>query len=347
MSGFPHVHRTLSRQVFGHVDVCVWESHESIRVEGWMYSPFTCIDKIAILHGDGLHSVQHIQDILKDRSDVIGFYTSYVKTCTLDRSRVYGFSCVFRVPQTVKILHYVLCVIHTNEDTPDPVFRVSPVSSRPHPPRDEIDIDVIFIQPEIKTPTLLVVDNFYPEPHKIRDLALSLDYSPNIKYHKGQRTTRSFTPSWIPDVFGRLLGCRVKDMVGATGVFQFCTAQDPVVYHHDTQDYAAIVYLTPDAPLQSGTSLFRSKTTGLYRSATQRDADEMNTTIDKLNALTFHHNDFYDRHHYELVDCIGNVFNRLIIFDAQCIHAATSYFGQSLEDSRLFHLFFFNLTPPV
>jgi len=32
----------------------------------------------------------------------------------------------------------------------------------------------------------------------------------------------------------------------------------------------------------------------------------------------------------------------LVLFDAKCIHAATEYFGQTKEDSRLFHLFFFD-----
>ena len=51
---------------------------------------------------------------------------------------------------------------------------------------------------------------------------------------------------------------------------------------------------------------------------------------------------FFDRTKFELVDSIGNVFNRLFIFDAQNIHAASEYFGQTKEDSRLFHIFFFD-----
>ena len=46
---------------------------------------------------------------------------------------------------------------------------------------------------------------------------------------------------------------------------------------------------------------------------------------------------------YEKVDEVGNVYNRLVLWDAQLIHAASEYFGDNPENSRLFHLFFFNI----
>lgn len=51
---------------------------------------------------------------------------------------------------------------------------------------------------------------------------------------------------------------------------------------------------------------------------------------------------FYDRSKFELVDTAGNVFNRLVLFDAKCIHSANEYFGTNITNSRLFHLFFFD-----
>ena len=60
------------------------------------------------------------------------------------------------------------------------------------------------------------------------------------------------------------------------------------------------------------------------------------------NIVTAFDGGFYDSTKFDLIDSIGNVFNRLFIFDAQNIHAASKYFGQTLEDSRLFHIFFFD-----
>ena len=47
--------------------------------------------------------------------------------------------------------------------------------------------------------------------------------------------------------------------------FNFCVAQDSLVYHCDTQQYAGMVFLTPDAPPESGTSFYRSILTGKTR----------------------------------------------------------------------------------
>lgn len=44
----------------------------------------------------------------------------------------------------------------------------------------------------------------------------------------------------------------------------------------------------------------------------------------------------------ETFDSIGNVYNRLVIFNAQYIHGVTEYFGEDINNSRLFQLFFFN-----
>jgi hypothetical protein len=43
-----------------------------------------------------------------------------------------------------------------------------------------------------------------------------------------------------------------------------------------------------------------------------------------------------------LVDTVGNIFNRLVIFDGGLIHSASDYFGWDIASSRLFHMFFFN-----
>jgi len=51
---------------------------------------------------------------------------------------------------------------------------------------------------------------------------------------------------------------------------------------------------------------------------------------------------YYDKTRWETVDVIGNVYNRMVVWDAQRVHAASEYFGDTLENSRLFHMFFFD-----
>jgi hypothetical protein len=94
--------------------------------------------------------------------------------------------------------------------------------------------------------------------------------------------------------------------------------------------YAGVLYLTPDAPPNAGTSLYRS-----------RHTKKMKYSDDE------YHNVFRNGHlddtDFEVVDTIGNVYNRLILFDAKCLHAGINYFGTCKEDGRLFQLFFFDL----
>ena len=45
---------------------------------------------------------------------------------------------------------------------------------------------------------------------------------------------------------------------------------------------------------------------------------------------------------WKLVDRIGNIFNRLILFNARHYHMSLDYFGNDIETGRLFQTFFFS-----
>jgi len=212
-----------------------------------------------------------------------------------------------------------------------------------HTTKPDDPVDSVIEVNKYKGPDLIVVDNFYKDPDKVRDYALQQDFKANEKYHKGSRTEKQYIPSWAKAEFSKLLNKEVTDFVGATGVFQYCVAKDSVVYHYDTQMYAAMVYLSPDAPLQTGTQTLKSKITGLYAAATDEDATRLGKTKEELDALSFNGNNFYDKHNFELVDRVANVYNRCVIFNARALHSATSYYGDTKENSRLFHLYFFNV----
>jgi hypothetical protein len=177
---------------------------------------------------------------------------------------------------------------------------------------------------------IFVVDNFYSDPLAVREFALNQNFIDDQRYYKGRRTGERFIIPGTKEAFEKLLDFKITswDNQPMNGMFQSCNAQDSLVYHTDAQSWAAIVYLTPNAPFECGTSLYADKWTKARR---QLDPGMENTFS----------GGFYDKTRFELVDSIGNVFNRLIIFDSKCIHAASQYFGQTIQDSRLFHMFFF------
>jgi hypothetical protein len=178
---------------------------------------------------------------------------------------------------------------------------------------------------------IFVVDNFYSNPDEVRQFALAQEYQSDIRWYKGLRTTTPFRNNRLKNAFEIIVGEKIInwDSHGYNGVFQITTSRDPQVYHYDEQKWAAMIYLTPDAPLGSGTRTHQSKFNKV-RHSSEEGVD-----------LAFN-GDFYDSTRFDTVDNIGNIYNRLVIMDARCIHSAGSYFGQNNEESRLVHLFFFD-----
>ena len=177
---------------------------------------------------------------------------------------------------------------------------------------------------------MFIVDNFYENPDAIRQHALGMEFKEDIRYYKGLRTTTHFHPDGIKDAFEFIMGKKINDFDGGiNGCFQITTANDPQVYHYDLQNWAAMIYLTPNAPIESGTRLHRSKINGT-RHSSESDIDDAFA------------GGFLDSTKFDVTDSAANIYNRLVIMDAKCIHSAGQYFGQGREDGRLTHLFFFD-----
>lgn len=167
--------------------------------------------------------------------------------------------------------------------------------------------------------TVVVVDGVYEDPLAVRAFALAQEFRPHPVYHRGERTDEVFLFPGLRELVERRLGVRIRPERWAAhpsnGCFQWCRAGDPVVLHTDHQRFAGVLFLTPDAPVQCGTSLYRPRG---------------------------EHWDHMDATKVEVVDQIGNLFNRLVIFDAQSIHSASQYFGCDKHSGRLFQMFFFD-----
>lgn len=177
-------------------------------------------------------------------------------------------------------------------------------------------------------PNMLVVDGFYKDPDSVVRIAESADYQEDERYYKGLRSKETYKFPWVKEEFERLLGVQIIDWLNQpyNGCFQITDKNNPLVYHSDTQEYAAAIYLTKDGD-QMGTSFWKDKKYGNRRPPAsdvqlQEVYSEYNIT----------HPD-----NWELVDKVGGVYNRLVIWDAKMIHSASLY----TEDPRLVQLFFF------
>lgn len=184
-------------------------------------------------------------------------------------------------------------------------------------------------------PTLIVVDNFYRYPEEILQLAKDAEYVSDDRYFKGHRTKRNYLLPYVKEEFERLLQLGITDWMNqpANGVFQQTTRADPLVWHSDQQDYAAAVYLTDEKATEAGTSFWKHKKRGNRRPSSDP----------KVNADLYSEHNLTSPDNWELVDRVGSVFNRLVIWDAKLIHSATSYAGFSVKKPRIAQLFFFSV----
>lgn len=185
---------------------------------------------------------------------------------------------------------------------------------------------------------MISIADFYNNPDEVRDFALSQDFSQEGNY-PGRRTK-----SFLNDSIKQVIQDNIRPFAGevtwwgdiSSGAFQYTTAQDKSWIHSDgISSWAGVCYLTPDAPLSAGTGIFRHKSTGLmnwiYNDHTKEET---------LTAAPYVECSDYTK--WEMVDKIGNVYNRLILYRGDLFHVSLDYFGKDLQDGRLFQTFFFN-----
>jgi len=198
-----------------------------------------------------------------------------------------------------------------------------------------------------KTPvkgSLIVVDNFYNNALETRNYVLTQEFTVKGNY-PGQRTVsyatedlKNIIQKYIEPFAGKIIEFPIpkEDQSDAAaiynGSFQYTTARDRSWIHTDKwNNWAGVLFLSPDAPLSAGTAFYRF----MDGSRSQEDTNFLKNQ-DQIDRFT------QDLTKWELVDRIGNVFNRLILFDAHNYHMSQDYFGDSKENGRLFQVFFFS-----
>ena len=185
--------------------------------------------------------------------------------------------------------------------------------------------------------TCWIVDNFYENPDQVREFALKQEFVEGGfgRGFIGRRTEKQFLFPGLKEKFEEVMGMKISrwEEHGMNGRFQNCHAGEALVYHCDSQKWGGMLYLTPDAPYQCGTTLFAHKKS---RARSYYDSGWDDAWKDMPGDAHL------DGTPFEPVDVVGNVYNRLMIFDASCIHSASQYFGTVLENSRLWQMFFFD-----
>ena len=216
------------------------------------------------------------------------------------------------------------------------------------------------------------IDNFLQHPDMLREYALSLDYYTSEDHKKNNDAT-------IPD--GNWPGKRTKplhklneplflslcnkflsvfyDMDHHTSKWnismnfqlsspnQYGDINEGWVHQDDKTLYAGVLYLTPNAPLNTGTSLFKKRDDCLDFSSDEH-ARLPNSKVDLYANFDPNKIEEYKKmlkiNNSNFVETVNfsNIYNRLIAYSGSTYHGVKNYYGNDMTNERLTLVFFIN-----
>jgi hypothetical protein len=195
----------------------------------------------------------------------------------------------------------------------------------------------------------MVFDNFYENPDLWREFALSLEF------YKGDRGSwpglrSEFLNKLNPNLF-KFFSDKMMFILKDYGYTEFIELQTTFQLidetygrgwvHDDDPKFtvAGVIYLSPDAPEGSGTTLYSDQTDfngEFYSEIFMKDVlvanEEERLQYDKYRTDQIAH--------FTRTTEIGHVYNRCIIFDPRTWHSADNFFGKDKQDTRLTQVFF-------
>jgi hypothetical protein len=193
---------------------------------------------------------------------------------------------------------------------------------------------------------LLVRDGFYAAPHAAHRAAKAAQYH-EPEDCTGFRSDAVYHERGVRKHLEKLLGVRITrwdtDPEEGNGVFYqgFSAGQRAEVpgVHADwpLDDITCVVYLTPDLPVDCGTSLWRHRATGLEAAPTAGDARRLGRPLAELRATL--DRDAHRRERWIEIDRAGYRFNRLVAYPSAVLHSATRHHGASTARGRLYQTF--------
>jgi hypothetical protein len=232
-------------------------------------------------------------------------------------------------------------IVSTNKNVEEKneIINISSSSDNKKP---RVDLSVILKRPP--SCGLIIVDNFYNNAMDTRKYILTQEFSVKGNF-PGQRTVsyanehlKEIIQKYVEPFAGKIteFPCPKPDNSDAdkiyNGAFQYTTSREHSWIHTDKwNNWAGVLFLTPDAPLSGGTAFYRFKDGAMCEDdckflKNQKEIDRFSQDLTK----------------WDLVDRVGNVFNRLVLFNANRFHMSCDYFGDTKENGRLFQVFFFS-----
>jgi hypothetical protein len=196
--------------------------------------------------------------------------------------------------------------------------------------------------------SLIIIDNFYDNPHEIREQALSLSYKekPDATYPGKEAFVNDYDWSSTRNRLSRYIDEDVskqgpKNPPFIQGKFRLALAEDqikrPDLVHEDVQKWSAVIYLSLPEHCQGGIGLYKHKESGYLASTDYWFQNTFQESLKKSPHILKEdvRNHFKNQNNWEKIGELPMLFNRAIILMAHCFHGSTGVFGTKAENGRL------------
>ena len=189
--------------------------------------------------------------------------------------------------------------------------------------------------------SLIVVDDFYADPHEVRAQALKCDYPPvtGMRTFPGRNAAQRFVPQGLDRMISIVVGEAVKSCQRPQsfhGCFRLTLAGEESRYqvHVDPSflHWVGVVYLNLPEHCRGGTAFYRHKALGSDRTPLTREELQACGVSEIADLLARDGNDLQKWEHLMTVPMR---FNRLILYRPWLWHSAEAGFGDGPETGRL------------
>lgn len=192
--------------------------------------------------------------------------------------------------------------------------------------------------------SLIVIDDFYPDPNEVRRMALAGDY-PEVsgqRTYPGRNSATAFTPPGLDGAVSRVVGEPLEgidDGMSSHGRFRitlagergrYCVHVDPTAL-----TWVGVIYLNASEQCRGGTEFYRHKGLQSDRTPLSREALSAYGQPSIAALLQAEGN---DESRWEYLMTVPMRFNRLALYRPWLWHSAGAPFGDCLENGRLVQL---------
>jgi hypothetical protein len=202
-----------------------------------------------------------------------------------------------------------------------------------------------------------IFDNFLNDPDSVRNFALETEYHRSPGHYPGLRSDRLdvIAPELERD-FSKKVIETVFDTHEADYSWKIESSFQSIPekfkegwVHDDTSpdgwNIAGILYLNPSAPMNSGTSIYKTIPGFDYRYVDIKRYSNIKHKFFRGEYVSDYDQERnYFNSLFRRTVAVENIYNRLLVYSASELHKADFFFGNNIADSRLTLMFYMNVS---